>query len=98
MISTNMIATMKEITPHVTCGRERTKIMALAFSIIKIPHHCSLATERFAIKPYKCTTDLSISESIDFLKISYGKNSSQTKMSPVLAQYTGKANYPPVTP
>ena len=74
MISSNMIATMKEITPHVTCGKERTKIKVLAFSIIKIPHHCSLATEHFAIKPYRSTTDLSISESIDFLKISYGKN------------------------
>jgi hypothetical protein len=74
LISPNLFTTTKEIQAHISCGEEIAVTKIPTNSLINIPLTCSLATDFFTIHKLLSTSGISARHEIDFLKITFGVN------------------------
>ena len=74
LISPNLFITTKEIQAHISCGEDIAVTRIPSNSLINIPLTCSLATDYFTIHKLLSTSGTSIRHEIDFLKITFGVN------------------------
>ena len=74
LISSNLFLTTKDIQAHVSCEENTSVTDIPSNSLINIPLTCSLATDYFTIHKMGSTSGLSVKHEIDFLKITFGMN------------------------
>ena len=79
LISNTILISTKDVNIHISCHNHRTTATIPKNSVIKVPHHCSIASDFFDIPKLLSSSSINIKYELRFLELSHGQNVSVIK-------------------